>query len=864
MAEVQPHWAEQATKQEGVLLGLLTAAGYAFFTLLPDSHSLMVAWPWVLLWQAVLGVPLLWFLQVLAYQRRVQPLGNGLDGVVLLLLAGLAISGTVSAFPNQARWYGWALLGGLAVIYPLGAWLRSPERRWQLVQAQGYLTAAFVVVSLGVWLGTTLVPEWLRQATLSTQGLSLQINTDALELRNWAPFGHQNYVAGYLLLALPLVGVLALQAEPQSRWWRSRPFWLGVLLLGLVDLYTTFSRGGGLGLMAMAIALFIGLIWQQRQASRRWLQMGGLTIIGLLVIALANDRLRRSLVALSQGGQGAELAYRWITSIVGWRMGAAQPLTGNGLGSVPLWYQHYRPAWAGREAEWIYQLHSTPVQLWAELGIWGIGAFVLGIVLLTYWAVRYRRWWPQLSVHEQRLALAIYLALLGYSVLSLTDFQLDNIGIGGLLLLELTLLATLLRTGQHQNPPSRLRPRWALLLVASGLGVMMAMIAWLTPIHRAWWAASDGFLALLEEPPQWNRFTEKLFQAQELAPWQPYYPLQLGWNYGQRGIGTETVEAQSALLRTAIAEFEKGIERSPYLEFGYSNVGWLYWREGKFAQAATAFAQAAQLVPAKRGNFLGLGLALIASNQPELATEALTLEVLRHPLFITSPAWRSAPLAPFYPSVLQAVSRRYAQLETELPPTSAAAEYVRQIATVLQWWQGNLAAAKDRLSALPPSAFRDLLEPLLTISEFPSTPHEAPHPPNVGQLFLRAWYDERNRLLLLETAWRYGAGTTINTEQLQQIVRSLRGQSNPLDWLRSAAPAVGVSYRRAGFGVNSRIVDGPQPTDFFIAIDNLPMVTLFQALWPDNVFLPQLDQALEGDRHHLLNALKAQERHRVP
>lgn len=859
MAEAQPHWAEQAAKQEGVLLGLLTAAGYVFFTLLPDSHSLMVAWPWVLLWQAAVGVPLLWFLQVLAYQRRVQPLGNGLDSVVLLLLLGLAISGTLSAFPNQARWYGWALLGGLAVVYPLGAWLRTPERRWQLVQAQGYLTAAFIVVSLGLWLGTTLVPEWLRQPMLNPHGLLLQINTDTLELRNWAPFGHQNYVAGYLLLALPLVGVLALQAAPGLPWWRSRPFWLGVLLLGLVNLYTTFSRGGSLGLIAMAIALFIGLIWQHRHFSRRWLQVGGLTLIGLGVIAVANDRLRRTLVALSQGAQSSELAYRWITSTVGWRMGAAQPLTGKGLGNVPLWYQHYRPAWAGREAEWIYQLHSTPGQLWAELGVWGIGALLLGVALLIYWAVRYRRWLPQLTVNEQQLAVAIYLALIGYGVLSLTDFQLDNIGIGGLLLLELTLLAALVRTGQGQEPPGRLRVRWALLLTAGGLGVMVAMMAWLAPIHRAWAAASDGFLALLEKPPQWHRFTEQLFRAQELAPWQPYYPLQLGWNYGQRAILSDNPAAQSALLRTAIAEFEKGIQRAPYLEFGYSNLGWLYWREGKFAQAATAFSQAARLVPAKRGNFLGLGLALIAANEPELATEALTLEVLRYPLFITSPAWRTAPLAPFYAPVLQAVSRRYTQLAATLPVNSTSAAYARQIEAVLQWWQGNTAAAKERLATLPPSPLREVLEPLLTITEFPSTPPEVPHSPNnVGQLFLQAWYDRGNRLQLLETAWRYGVGGAINPEQLQQILRSLEGQTNPLTWLRSAAPAIGVTYQRAGFGVNSRMVDGPQPTDFFIAIENLPMVTLFRQLWPDNTFLPELDQALQVDRQHLLSAIKVQ------
>ncbi|WP_460193585.1 O-antigen ligase family protein [Thermosynechococcus sp. FA-CM-4201] len=823
-------WGEQAAKQEGILLGLLTAAGYAFFTLLPDSHSLMVAWPWVLLWQAALGVPLLWFLQVLAYQRRVQPLGNGFDGVVLLLLLALAISGTWSAFPHQARWYGWALLGGIAVLYPLGAWLRTPERRWQIVRFQGYLTALVILVSLGLWLGTTIAPAIFD----TPQGLTPHLNVDTLELRNWAPFGHQNYVAGYLLLALPLVGLLAIEAETSEPWWRSRWFWMAVLLLGLVTLYTTFSRGGGLGLLAMVIPLGVGWIWYYRRQRRSW--WGFLALVGLAVVALANDRLRRSLVALLQGGQGSELAYRWITSIVGWQMGAAHPLKGNGLGSVPLWYQHYRPGWAGREAEWIYQLHSTPVQLWAELGLWGMAVLLLGVGLLVYWVIRYRRWWPNLEQREQRLAIALYLALWGYGVLSLTDFQLDNVGIGGLFLIELTLLTTLIRTGQGQPPPKRLRVRWALSLVGVGLGIILMMVGWLTPIHRAWASSSEGFLALLETPPDWNRFTEKLFHAQELAPWESYYPLQLGWNYGQRGMMADNPEARTNLLRTAMVNFEKGIELSPYLEFGYSNLAWLYWRDANFGAAALTFAKAAQLVPAKRGNFLGLGLALIGENQPQLATEALTLEVLRYPLFITSPAWRVAPLAPLYQPVLTAVTERYRQLEQEIPSDRPSGAYVRQVLTLLRWWQGEFPPDTDPLAAW----LQPLANPQETTLKAPAT----------LQIFLKAWDDPNHRRDLLASIW------SGSPEQLEQIVRSMAGQPTPLDWLRSAAPAVAITYTRAGFGVNSRHIDGPQPTDFFIAIDNLPMVTLFASLWPDNYFLPELDQALEGDRQRLWAAVE--------
>ncbi len=90
------------------LLGLLAALLYALFTLLPDSHSLMVSWPWVLLWQVTLLCPLLWLIALLLQQRR-QPgqmcrLGHGWDWWIVAAIATLVLSSFTAEFPQQARW----------------------------------------------------------------------------------------------------------------------------------------------------------------------------------------------------------------------------------------------------------------------------------------------------------------------------------------------------------------------------------------------------------------------------------------------------------------------------------------------------------------------------------------------------------------------------------------------------------------------------------------------------------------------------------------------------------------------------------------------------------------------------------------
>lgn len=194
---------------------------------------------------------------------------------------GLLLSAFLARFPNQARWYTGAALGGIAAIYCVNAWARTPLRRQQLLVTQGIVSAGLIVTSLGLWVSQTLLPELNRLQSLQKLGVQASYNFSTLELRNWAPFGHQNYVAGYLVLALPLLLGLGL-THLRWRWW-----WFGCLGLGLIDLYTTSSRGGWLGLLVAGV--YLGLVlFRQQGLNRRWL-MGGIGIVFVLVFA--NNRL---------------------------------------------------------------------------------------------------------------------------------------------------------------------------------------------------------------------------------------------------------------------------------------------------------------------------------------------------------------------------------------------------------------------------------------------------------------------------------------------------------------------------------------------------------------------------------------------
>lgn len=176
------------------LLLLLTAFFYIVFTLLPNSHSLMIAWPWVFIWQVALICPVLWLLGILFQQQSFRLLGSNIDAFMGLLLVTLILTTFFAELPNRAIWYSWAALCLMASVYALNFWLDSSQKRDCALAFQGGLGIAFIVVSLSVWGVQTLLPELKRLETLQQFGVSLAFDFSVLELRNWAPLGHQNYV----------------------------------------------------------------------------------------------------------------------------------------------------------------------------------------------------------------------------------------------------------------------------------------------------------------------------------------------------------------------------------------------------------------------------------------------------------------------------------------------------------------------------------------------------------------------------------------------------------------------------------------------------------------------------------------------
>ena len=820
----------------GRLIVQLGIAAYILFTLLPDSSTQMVAFPWVLLWQtgllcfAIAGLLNLW--------RREQPfylLGSGFDWAIAAGVVTLCLSTMFSQFPNQGMWYSLTAFGYAIALYVTNNFLHrstAGEQLLKILRFQGLLGFAVIIESLLLWTIQTWLPQLANLAKLNQWGLNLSYDFSDLGSRNWAPMGHQNYVAGFLMLVLPIFASLAIA---QTGKWRS--LWLTAIALGLVDLYTTSSRGGFLGLGAIVLYGIIVALW--RSKGNRWLVLGGsggaISLLAFLVAA--NNRLRSLVSGLitsfANPAQGSgELFFRAIAADVGWRMGLEHWLFGVGAGSAIMFYQQYRPQWAGREAEILFQLHSTPVHLWAELGIGAVITFVFLLVALIALFVKLHKslsW--QANPQEQAIAYGLFGSAIGYGILAITDYQLDVPAITGGLVIVFACLAYLgqIHTGELITLGYQKQPRlWLSIIATVYLG---AAIAWLVPVNTAWQASSMGFIylsraktdlatgkqeAIPDAIAAIDKFQDRLKFAHQLTPWEPYYSYQLGWNLADLAVNYSNLPQSQAWKQDGLSWIKTAIATNPHNEAMYNAAAWLSLQQNTVTdaqKAETYFRKGLELVSTKRSLSFGLGVSLLRQGKTTEAIAAMTAEVINDPMFITSPIWTDAAFQPLYPQVVANLENIY----------RGNPQKILQLA-VLRWWNGNSNAVTELQQTGNPNAIllakaiANDSNALQSVKQNPQTPLE---------MVISAWLNPNLRDNLLERAYVF-ATSTVPDEQSALTIKAMSDRManapNFDAWWRS--PVLGnsplaLNYRRAriGFSVVSRHMDGVVPLDFFNVSD---------------------------------------------
>ncbi|WP_348235917.1 O-antigen ligase family protein [Leptolyngbya subtilissima] len=679
------------------------------FSWLPLSYYRMVGWAWILLWQAG-GVALLvglwrrlrcpepWRTEAERAsgsepERAFYALGYGLDWVALGTGIILGLSALVSPFPRVAFWNVSLVVTYIAVLYFYRnvvdrSWLSRLRLWWGLV----VVATGAAVVSLVLWRPDGTM--WAADSFLTA-------------LRNHQPLGHHNFVGGYFVLMLPL----AVAAAVATTGWLRR-IWIASAGLILVASYVSGSRGAALGLVVWLLVTWLSR-FRDLKPSQRWrwglAGLGGAVALGLALAS--NPRIR---AWFSAGGitDGPTLD-RWFMLRLGGNILRDRPLFGVGPGVMSRVSNLYRPIETGAGLEHIQQLHNTPVQIAGELGLVGLGLFLVGIVLvLRLWIGLWRQ---PLEPADRALLGGIGGSLLAYGVSSLTDYQLENIPIAGVLLgivvVLLALGARYLPTATPLGQDARRRSR---LAVALWLGLLLTL--WLPfTLTVAYSALADR--AFYNQ--RLNLADTRWYKAYRLSPWDPT----------ASAVASEALWGLDQVLSSSDAEDNV---RSLLLDYSHQaqqaapNDAWFNHNLAVLHQTtdpATALsyaARAVQLMPRHRhyGYWL-LGDLLLKTGNEAGAIAAFTLEALVNPAALTYPQWKAAPYQAIYASVVQATLAEYDALLAVVAPGAPGFATLYETRALLAWW------TEQPLIEVDPNLLRPVVSGLLLADSDPDAALEA-------------------------------------------------------------------------------------------------------------------------------------------
>ena len=597
------------------LLCMLGLAGLAALTLVDKGATRMYSWPWWLAFWLVQLAPAAALLVRTAFDPRPLALPAAAWRWPLGLLAAVELAAALaSPFRAQSLPAAATLLAGLAAGLLLFDWLQADAaetkaRLATLERALGWFFVAVLADSLGSWLLDQIVPGLRAGKIASLHALFNQ--------RNEHPLGHSNYTGGLAVFMLPWFGARITHTRG-----RARAGWVAALALALFMLFTSGSRGAVLGLAGLLLATLV-LAWRRdRLRTKHAVLLAAAAVALVAVFALANPRIRDLLAQETSSAPPDDSAVqRSAMFTASLRMGSDRPLLGWGPGVTPLVYPRYRARLDGG-VETALELHSTPAQIWADTGAPGL-ACILALAALV-----------ACSLWKKPPSAAPSLALVGYGIFALTDFQLD---VPVFMALAAACIAVCAPPAVGFAAP-RLRAALALVVIAAA--VLISALSREDPTP----ALNIDALALDRNP------------------------------------------AQASLAR---ALFEKSLALNPGQEIAHFNLGWLLLVRDP-AAAESHFLAAAHLVPDKGGVYFGLGLARLNQGHADAAAQALALECLNDPIFVASPWWRTSAFAPLRAPTAALVAQYYRALGERLPPGRWPGAELRYTAALSAWLFGQL------------------------------------------------------------------------------------------------------------------------------------------------------------------------------
>lgn len=832
MAQTSSQQLNAASK--GWWLGGVGLLAVVVMTWLPHSYLRMVSWPWALVWQLgflAFGIWLVWLLR--QFHVPFRPLGYGLDWAIVATGIGLIVCSLASDFKTVALWNVVLVTYYFFALYCGVNWV-----------SQAQLKATQIAAAIAtIMLGTTLISLLLWRPA---SGAELD-DSFSTALRNAMPFGHHNFVGGYFALVLPFVAACAVAFKGWLRW-------LAVVAsaLAAIALYVSGSRGALLGVLVWLLGIILAFVVNPtaKGKTQRWL-LGGLGLALAIGVLASNSRVRSLFGSLNFDQpfgfvvQDGPLLDRYFLFKTALNILSHRPLVGVGPGVMSRVSNLYRPIETGLGQDHSQQLHSTPFQLLGEMGLLGLGLYLAWLVLIAaLWLRLYR------TAKDQSSRWLLYGAgggFLAYGVSSLTDYQLENIGISVVLVALLVLLLSLVKQTELPSPPAlggELRRYLSL-----------ALVAWLAITTYLWFVADLGFLfahRALSRAEQGDiaGSLQQLSAAATFVPSDPTYPALAGQNIYQL-LSLVPPAEQDAVRQDALANLYGAAAIAPNDAWFNYNMAVLLLPQDP-AAAADYSRCAVQLLPRKSAlSRYVLGQAYLAQGQTEAAVTAFSLQGLAQPEFLTLPLWEQEPLAPIKQRVLdQALTYHKAVLRELTPEISGYSTFFDQT-VLIRWWQRQpLPADRNGLRPITQALLatdQSLEAALAIVNQALEATSQDP-----ALLLLRAW-------LSPAAAQTYLAQADLPAPEKALLAESLSQSRDVRSWLTSLVEPTALTGRSLlGLTYRNRYAQG---INFIAPVEGLEqwviprLLGLFGELPREFVVLDQTIETIQIEQLDLPSAV---------
>ncbi|NTV52701.1 MAG: tetratricopeptide repeat protein [Candidatus Firestonebacteria bacterium] len=427
--------------------------------------------------------------------------------------------------------------------------------------------------------------------------------------RMFGTLGNPNFLAAFVLMCLPVAGMLFLMAR--------RPALKTLLLLMFLEMAVsiifTKSRGAMYALAGQLVVLVAYFIYDWRhndnqlwKGNRRWLV--ALALAAGLTLLLPNVR---SSIVVSVERTVATLnvkeihitprLYIWRSAL---QMIRDHPLLGTGLDTFQITFPKYRLAEYWR-LEWNgtpEKAHNFFLQIGATTGLLGLAAWLWLIGLYFFKLIRQL---PGLSPPRRHLAAAIGLAQVGFLVQNQANFTVLSYGLlfwfffgmGLSLDREEAPAEMAVKKSEVFNLAKVPLPEWLLYLAAAGLiflGLVFSFRLWTADLYF-----KRGIIMLTSGYPE--QAAADLAQSVALHPYREIYWVKYGIAYEE---AAKRAGAQKELILQKAVEIHKHtIKMNPLNGYNFNNLGrvYKYWGDylnpAKLKDAENVCAQASRLDP---------------------------------------------------------------------------------------------------------------------------------------------------------------------------------------------------------------------------------------------------------------------------